>query len=359
MARWRCRPGTAAALAALLGWTAVSGAAPPSSEPLPSFGQAPFIHPAIVADLSAWISDEGDQVVAIDLDGAHGADRYYADEVTLSGDPASPWVSYVEPGRCDSAPCPPRYAPWFGYRRVGTLAGGIEVLFTEYNGGGTGRFRNLLLVAIEHDAGLSIDREAGLLRPDRTRRILRKLVGIPLGDRYAGEIAVRDGQLYIGRDTYAPSAELFVRDTVLSVVGAPAVACAADEQPLFHCVSGERAVSLCADRGRDAVRYRSVAPGHASASVLPMDRVRLRLIPYAGGGEARIRFIDGAAEYVAFDRTVRTGFDPGGHNDPEFSAGAIVADVDGGTAMMECENDASILRAAYDLLERDPSADPP
>ncbi|HRN60930.1 MAG TPA: hypothetical protein PLF73_00515 [Luteimonas sp.] len=139
----------------------------------------------------------------------------------------------------------------------------------------------------------------------------------------------------------------------------PSAACAAGEQRLFQCVSGERTMSLCADRARDVVRYRVAAPGQSFEHVLSTDQVRLGVTAYAGGGEARIRFNDGATEYIAFDRSVRTGFDPDGDNDPEMSAGVVVNEAGGETTTLECDNNASILAPAYEMLERDDSTDRP
>lgn len=54
-----------------------SGGQVPSA--LPSFDQAPFVSPRVVQDLMPWVSDQGEQVVAIDLLGAAGANRNFGD----------------------------------------------------------------------------------------------------------------------------------------------------------------------------------------------------------------------------------------------------------------------------------------
>src|SRR5436309_7916640 len=45
--------------------------------PMLSFCQPPFVHPLVIKELMTWLSDDGDQVVAINLLEANDSNRYY------------------------------------------------------------------------------------------------------------------------------------------------------------------------------------------------------------------------------------------------------------------------------------------
>lgn len=143
-------------------------------------------------------------------------------------------------------------------------------------------------------------------------------------------------------------------------------ACSEDEQVLFHCRVGARArLALCIQdppTPGSPVRYRIEGfdldgTSGTRTGLLDHDRVRLSSVGYAGGGEARIRFAMGGTVYTGFDRTVRTGFGPEGHHDPEFTAGVIAVDAEGGSVTHLCDNLASVYAAAYAALTREPFDD--
>ncbi len=63
-----------------LGFAVETGALPYS------FAKAPFIPPRIVGDLNTWLSDGGDQVVAVNLTDSVDSNRYYgAIEISENG----------------------------------------------------------------------------------------------------------------------------------------------------------------------------------------------------------------------------------------------------------------------------------
>ena len=67
-----------------------------------SFVQAPFVHPRIIEDLSTWLSDSGDQVVAINVLDAQGSNRYsgrVSVNENLEGCPYAYWEPEGESGR--------------------------------------------------------------------------------------------------------------------------------------------------------------------------------------------------------------------------------------------------------------------
>ena len=171
-----------------------------------SFGQAPFVHPEIVGDLVGWLSDTGDQVVAINLLDSQDSNRYFGDisvvPHTDGSVPSWPWVYALE-GE-------PRARPSFlnqeghAYRYLGSTPSGLDVLHYRYSGGGSGLFNHLVFVRIEVDYGADYKRPAvssggqSVARPLVRQRELIRLVGkIPLGDRWLGTIEV------VGNDVVA------------------------------------------------------------------------------------------------------------------------------------------------------------
>ena len=169
-----------------------------------SLRQAPFVHPEIVGDLVGWLSDTGDQVVAINLLDSQDSDRYFGDisvvPLTDPPVPSWPWVYALEgePRRRLSNLKQKGHA----YRYVGSTPSGLDVLHYRYSGGGSGLFNHLVFVHIEADYGVDYERPAGggqrAVGPLVRRRELIRLVGkIPLGDRWLGTVEV------VGNDVVA------------------------------------------------------------------------------------------------------------------------------------------------------------
>jgi hypothetical protein len=171
--------------------TAFTAPAPPSS-PLTfpeAFYRPPYLNPALVEDFATWLSDTGDQVVAIDVEGGQDSNRYSSEtEVEDAGGGKGPWVSYRE-GRAG-----------FGYRYVGTTASGIHVLRTRETGGGSGSFGDLLLLRVERESRPVLDRARGVLAPGPERTLLEKVASIGLGDRWSGALRVEGNRIVVGRD---------------------------------------------------------------------------------------------------------------------------------------------------------------
>lgn len=172
-----------------------------------SFCRAPFVSPLIIQDLLAWVSDGGDQVVAVNLTESDGSNRY-SGEVRMS--PARPGsrapqvtttVIRDQGGE--------RAEETISYEWVGVTSSGVHVLHTWEAGGGTMVAHALLLMAVEQDQGLALEtssEEGGIgnrdaeLRFSRPRLLLRKLGEFPLGDRWAGELRVDGNKIHVGRD---------------------------------------------------------------------------------------------------------------------------------------------------------------
>lgn len=153
-----------------------------------SFTTPPLISPRIVQDLVTWLSDSGNQIVAIDLEGSQGSNRYYG-AFEEEGDGAS--IDFGSEG------C---FPICFSYRCIGQLDNGVYLLLTSDRGGGSGIFQSLLLVALEEEARITVDWQKGEIRSGPPRTILKKIGEIGLGDRWTGELAIEGNAIYIGED---------------------------------------------------------------------------------------------------------------------------------------------------------------
>jgi len=182
-----------------------------------SFTTAPFVPPRIIGDLSTWLSDGGDQVIAVNLTDAVGSNRYFGEVKSSQGASGENPYVFTDRDCADSAAasCANSGRPSFGYRMAGRAANGIFVLFTEENGGGSGRFRNLMFVTVEKDRGLNYDESNGILRLSRERWLIKKLGEVPLGDRYVGKITVTGNSVHIEADRHDPSTQVVERDKVI------------------------------------------------------------------------------------------------------------------------------------------------
>jgi hypothetical protein len=191
--------------ASLLGslWAGVplaQGAGSSAKDASYSFTKAPFINPKIINDLSTAISDQGDQVVAINLTDSEGSDRYACDVKVAKTHDRHPYIYSQEPAEGgDQRPAE------FGYRYVGRTTSGVDVLFISESGGGSGVFEGLMLVQIlEEIGGPTIEPASGLAQTmtfKRKRLVIKKLGEIGLGDRWDGSLDVKGNEISIGKDT--------------------------------------------------------------------------------------------------------------------------------------------------------------
>lgn len=186
-----------------------------ADEPRVYLEKEPFVHPKIIEDLSTWVSDTGEQVVAINLDESESTNRYFGD-IQVNGT-VRPFVFYENIDDCEESGCP-MGALSFGYRFIGRTSTGVYVLFTERSGGGSGRFRSILLVSLEKERGLTnFTGGSAMLRLNRERRLIKKLGEIALGDRYEGEVVLKGNRLEIGKDEYPHTAGLFTKPVLIEI----------------------------------------------------------------------------------------------------------------------------------------------
>ena len=177
------------------------------------FDKEPFIHPRIVEDLSTWLSDGGEQVVSINIRDSVNSNRYFGD-IQTRGE-GTPFVFHEDKKSCEQYSCT-RGVPYFGYKYLGTTTSGIHALLTTEFGGGSGRFRSVMLVAtvVEH-AFEPYHYPQKSMELERKRWVIKRLGIIHLGDRYSGEIRVNANELHIGKDQNPNSVGNFPEDTVI------------------------------------------------------------------------------------------------------------------------------------------------
>jgi len=153
-----------------------------------SFFRDELIHPKIIEDLQGYLSDGGEQVVAVNLLDSQESNKYFGEIKRRNIDNSKYPYVYCEDGRES-----------FGYIYVGTSASGIHVLETAESGGGSGVFKSLMFLVLETDESMEYDYAQDHLQK-RQRINLKTLGSIVLGDRYDGDIALNNGVLKIGKD---------------------------------------------------------------------------------------------------------------------------------------------------------------
>ena len=157
-----------------------------------SFRWVPFINPRIIQDLSCWVSDSGDQVVAINLTDSQNSNRYYSETQVREIEGQNPYVFISTTNEGETTE--------FGYQYIGRTTSGIDVLLTSDSEGGSGVFKKLLLITFEHDQGISYDWDKKVADTKRERLLIRKAGEISLGDRWDGVLSIAGNSILVGQD---------------------------------------------------------------------------------------------------------------------------------------------------------------
>ncbi|WER48216.1 hypothetical protein CupriaWKF_25805 [Cupriavidus sp. WKF15] len=126
--------------------------------------------------------------------------------------------------------------------------------------------------------------------------------------------------------------------------------CKDDEAAVFNCELPQKKSSLCQARSDGALVYRSGRRGRIDIEISnrkKIDAFRFSYTPYAGGGEAHIKFLNGDYKYYLYDKTIKIDDD---HN---LSAGIVIYLGDKRVANLICLNDASIKQQAYEGMTRE------
>ncbi len=168
----------------------------------------PYINPKLIHDLEAWISDAGDQVVAIDLFDSQNSARYQCEGEFGEGVGETTYA-HMEDGWREKHYGGWDRDPFFEYSYIGQTDNGIYVLLSRECTGGMGIFPRLLMVTFEKDQTMIIDWDRKLIRKDKNRLLIRKVGKIALNDHWIGELNVEGNKLFIGSDVgrYAPKNE--------------------------------------------------------------------------------------------------------------------------------------------------------
>ncbi|WP_175946515.1 hypothetical protein [Burkholderia pyrrocinia] len=130
--------------------------------------------------------------------------------------------------------------------------------------------------------------------------------------------------------------------------------CAAKETAIFNCELRKSVSSLCQSKENGILTYRNGLDGKINLQTSDNsegknenDVFYFSNRPYAGGGEAHIRFSRLGYTYYLYDKTVKT--DEG----PTFSAGVVVYKGKKKISNLVCDNDASIRADAYQSIVRE------
>ena len=172
------------------------------------FGGNP-VHPKIIEDMITWISDSGDQTVAINLEDSQGSNKYnFYEGLSASIENKNLWVKIEhEDG-------------FFSYDFHGVSDNGIMVLGTAENGGGSGVFQYLMLFRIKEVAVLELQHDtleediswspstdygyeilksknSRISKSDKKRIYLEKVYKFLLGDRNYHSVSIDNNFLVL------------------------------------------------------------------------------------------------------------------------------------------------------------------
>lgn len=128
--------------------------------------------------------------------------------------------------------------------------------------------------------------------------------------------------------------------------------CAAKETAIFNCELKKSVSSLCQSTENGILTYRNGLDGKIDLQISGNNEGKKDVFyfssrPYAGGGEAHIRFSRLGYMYYLYDKTVKAG------EGPTFSAGIVVYEGGKRISNFVCNNDASIRASAYQSIVRE------
>jgi hypothetical protein len=141
------------------------------------------IHPGCVYELRTELSDLLPIAASIDLEGCSKSNRYSVDKpVAWNG-----MLRFEDAQQLGGG--------YFAYRHVGSTPTGDHVLVTELCGGGSGIFRDVLVVRFSRDQVFESERK-------RNRLLMTRVGAFVLGDCDDGKVTLDGDRLTIGRSRY-------------------------------------------------------------------------------------------------------------------------------------------------------------
>lgn len=151
-----------------------------------SFVHEEYVHPLIVSELSGWISDAHETIIAIDLTSANHSNRFFG-AYTVRDYDGRQWIEYRgEQGES------------FSYSHIATSPSGVQMVECYDCGGGSGVFGHVLFLSLECDRSVTLNRDGEVVT--RERILLKTLGSIGLGDRYNGTVSYDGEHLVIDPD---------------------------------------------------------------------------------------------------------------------------------------------------------------
>jgi hypothetical protein len=128
--------------------------------------------------------------------------------------------------------------------------------------------------------------------------------------------------------------------------------CEAGETVVFNCELPKSVSSLCLAGRNGVLTYRNGGEGKLNLKISDEGQGKGKIfyfsnIPYAGGGEAHIRFSRSDYTYYLYDKITKT--DDG----PTSSAGVVIYRDQVKVANLMCGNDASIRESAYSEITKE------
>lgn len=130
--------------------------------------------------------------------------------------------------------------------------------------------------------------------------------------------------------------------------------CQKNESLIFNCITRHSRASLCESKKDETLVYRATSQGKLRLQISEPNKGSIFFLsstPYAGGGEAHIRFSNADYTYYLYDKTIKS--DDG----PIFSSGIVIYHHAKRISNLICSNDASIHQKAYGRITSEPYID--